>query len=127
MSDEFESGSSPHDEIARLEQRLEDLADDMERCRKLAILAKVMVMGSVAWIAAGLVGLVGLGGTSIVVSIAAILAGLILGGSNRSSMEHTQADIDKTEARRHELIGAIDLRTVRSQTVAPETPVRWLH
>ena len=127
MNDEFESEPSPHEEIARLEQRLESLADDIERCRKLAILAKVMIVGSAAWIAAGVVGLAPFGGIAIMVSIALLLTGLILGGSNRSSLEHVQADIARTEARRNDLIGVIDLRTVRARPMAPETPVRWLH
>ena len=127
MNDQFESEPSPHEEIARLEQRLEDLADDVERCRKLAILAKVMVAGGVAWLIAGMTGLVGSGATALMVSIASILSGLILGGSNRSTMEHLQAEIGRAEERRNDLIGVIDLRTVRARTAAPESPVRWLH
>lgn len=127
MSDEFDSGPLPQEEIARLERRLDELADEMERCRKLAILAKALVAGGAVWLAAGIFGLVGSGGTSVMVSIAAILAGLILGGSNRSTMEQGRADIATTEARRNELIGAIDLRTVRARMATPEQPVRWLH
>jgi hypothetical protein len=127
MNDEFESEPSPHEEIARLEQRLEELAEDIERCRKLSILAKVMVAGGVAWLIAGIAGLVGSGAIALMVSIASTLSGLILGGSNRSTMEHLQADIGRTEERRNNLIGVIDLRTVRTRTAAPDTPVRGLH
>jgi len=127
MNDEFESEPSPHEEIARLEQRLEELAEDIERCRKLSILAKVMVAGGVAWLIAGIAGLVGSGAIALMVSIASTLSGLILGGSNRSTMEHLQADIGRTEERRNNLIGVIDLRTVRARTAAPDAPVRGLH
>ncbi len=127
MTDELESGPSPQAEIERLELYLEQLADDVERCRKFAILARVMVWGSAAWIAAGVFGLIGFGANSLMVSLAVILTGFIVGGSNRSTLEEDRAKIAKAEARRNELIGAIDLRTVRASMVTPDTPGRWLH
>jgi len=52
-----------------------------------------------------------------------VLGGLVLKGSNDSTMRQTQAALETAEASRTELIGALNLRTVSD---APQTP-RWLH
>ncbi len=118
----------PHEEIARLESRIEVLAEHLERCGKLAVFAKVLLAGGALWLAAGIFGIVGLAAPSAMGSITAILAGFILGGSNRSTMQQYQAQLDAAEARRTGLIDGADLRTVSAQ--APgfgEQPVRRLH
>jgi len=128
MNGDIEIEELPHEEIERLEARIEELADHLERCGKLAMFAKALLAGGALWLALGILGIVGLAAPSAMGSITAILAGFILGGSNRSTMQQYQALLDAAEARRSALIGAIDLRTVSMQATAPgDGPVRLLH
>jgi hypothetical protein len=118
----------PHREIARLEAKIEDLADDIERCRKLALFSKVLAAGGALWLIAELFGVLRLGAPGAIGSLTAILGGFILGGSNRSTMLQAQGALDAAEVRRIELIGAIDLRAVNAdlEPAAPP-PSRLLH
>ena len=128
MNGDIETEEPPHEEIERLEARIEELAEHLERCGKLAVFAKVLLAGGALWLALGLLGIVGLAAPSAMGSITAILAGFILGGSNRSTTQQYQASLDAAEARRSALIGAIDLRTISAQaTPFGEAPVRRLH
>lgn len=126
MDDESDVAEAPHDEIARLEARIEELADAIERCRKFDAASKVVMIGGALWFFAGLFGLVNLDGTALAGSIAAVLGGIVLNGSNGSTMQQTRAALDAAEARRAELIGALDMRTVETDLTGP-SPGRWLH
>ncbi len=110
---ENEHDVSAHEQIARLEGKIEELADAVERCRKLGLFAHVLVIGGALWLFAGLFGIVYFG-PAMLGAITAILGGLVLGGSNRSTMQQNQAALDQSEAQRNSLIGAIELRTVNA-------------
>ena len=114
---------SAHEAIARLEAKIEQLSDDLERCHKIALFSKVLLVGGALWLAVGLVGIVYLGPAALG-AIAAILGGIVLNGSNRSTMQQIQAAIDTADAQRTALIGAIDLRTVEASRA---DSARWLH
>ena len=60
-----------------------------------------------------LLGLLTAGESAALGSIALILGGIVSLGSNVSTLRQTEAAIAAAEARRSELIGGIDLRTVR--------------
>jgi hypothetical protein len=115
-----------HEAIARLEARIEALADDLERCRKIALFSKLLLTGGALWLAAGLLGIVYLGPAALG-AIAAILGGIVLSGSNRSTVQQVEAALNTAERQRAALIGAIDLRPVDGRVEAPSEPVRWLH
>ena len=121
-----ELGLPAHEQIARLESRLEQLADELERCRKIGTFSKVVMAGGAIWLGAGLFGFVYLGSATLG-AIAAILGGIVLNGSNRSTMQQLQATIDATESQRTELIGTIELRTVETDGRRSNDTVRWLH
>lgn len=121
-----ELGLPAHEQIARLESRLEQLADELERCRKIGTFSKVVMAGGAIWLGAGLFGFVYLGSATLG-AIAAILGGIVLNGSNRSTMQQLQASIDAAERERTELIGTIDLRTVEADGRRSNDTVRWLH
>jgi hypothetical protein len=110
---EDEQDVSVREQIARLEGKIEELADAVERCRKLGLFAHVLVIGGALWLFAGLFGIVYFG-PAMLGAITAILGGLVLGGSNRSTMQQSQAALAQAEARRNDLIGAIDLRTINT-------------
>lgn len=117
-----EQNVSVRDQIARLEQRIEDLADAVERCRKLGLFASVLVTGGTLWLFAGIFGFVYFG-PAMLGAITAILGGLVLGGSNRSTMQQNQDALEKAEMQRNSLIGTIELQIVGE----PSAPARWLH
>jgi hypothetical protein len=128
VSEDDDIAEEPREEIARLEARIEELADDVERCRKIALVSRIVLIAGLLWLTAEVLGITRSGALGLIGSIAAILAGLVLSGSNRSTMLQAQAALDAAEARRTELIGAIELRTVdgRIDAGSPD-PVRWLH
>jgi hypothetical protein len=127
MSDTIDIAADPRDEIARLEARTEQLAEDLERGRKIAVFAKVLLAGGALWLAAGLLGIVNLG-PAMMGAITAILGGFVLKGSNDSSTRQAQAALDAAEAARTDLIGAMALRTVDGRYEAgPPEPVRRLN
>ena len=127
MNDTTDFAGDPREEIARLEARIEQLAEDLERCRKIGVFAKLLLAGGALWLAAGLLGIVNTG-PAMMGAITAILGGFVLKGSNDSSSRQAQAALDTAEAARTDLIGAMALRTVDGRVDAgPAEPVRWLH
>jgi hypothetical protein len=128
VSEDDDIVAEPREEIARLEARIEELADDLERCRKIALLSKLVLLAGLLWLTAEVLGITRSGAPGLIGSIAAILAGLVLSGSNRSTMVQAQTALDSAEARRASLIGAIDLRTVDGGAgIGSPNPIRWLH
>jgi len=122
MNDTTDIAEEPHDQTTRLETRIEELADAVERCRKIGLFANVVLIGGLLWLVAGVLGYASFT-PAMFGAITAVLGGLVLKGSNDSTMRQTQAALETAEASRTELIGALNLRTVSD---APQTP-RWLH
>ena len=100
----------PTDEIARIETRLEELAEAAERCRKFILASKAAIAGGAALLLATMFGLVGL--TAALGSIAMILGGIVSLGSNVSTLRQTEEAIGAAEVSRSDLISRIDLRLV---------------
>jgi hypothetical protein len=106
------TAAESHEEIARLEDEIEKLAETLERCRKIEIAAKVaMAAGLIALISVP-VGLVTLGPLLLVVAITAAIGGLVAYGSNVSTERQAMAELKAAEALRVELIEASELRLV---------------
>lgn len=107
-----EPDTDPHSEIARLEARIEELALRLETCRKYAAAALVaMGLGAVLLVAA-LTGAIRLDAVTVMAAGAALLGGIVLSGSNRSTTREVEAELAEAEAERAALIGSIDLRVV---------------
>ena len=100
----------PTDEIARIEERLEELAEAAERCRKFILASKAAIAGGAALLLATLLGLFGF--TAALGSIAMILGGIVSLGSNVSTLRQTEEAIGAAELLRSDLISRIDLRVV---------------
>ena len=128
MSVDDDIADEPREEIARLEARIEELADNLERGRKIRLVSKLVLIAGLLWLTAEVLGITRSGAPGLIGSIAAILAGLVLSGSNRSTMVQAQTALDTAEARRIALIGSIDLRTVDGRIGAGSSdPVPRLH
>src|SRR5262249_39476793 len=102
----------PREEIATLEARIEELAETIERCRKLIVLSKIALAVGVVLFGGFLLGVLGSELLPFVLGIIAILGGVVVLGSNTTTAESALADMKAAEARRAELIGTIKLRVV---------------
>ena len=107
-------------EIARLEQRIERLSDSLDRCRKVAVAAKIAIGLGAALLAALILGIVRADVLFLMIAAILLLGGIVLSGSNSRTAAEFAAGIADAERMRAELIGEIDL------TLVPE-PTRLLH
>ena len=107
----------PSDEISLIEERLEELAEVSERCRKIILVSKAAIAGGVALLLVTMLGLFGSNQAVALGSIAAVLGGIVSLGSNVSTLRQTTDAISAAEALRSDLIGRIDLRLVGERTV----------
>ena len=102
----------PTDEISLIEERLEELAEVSERCRKIILVSKAAIAGGFALLLVTVLGLFGSSQVAALGSIAAVLGGIVSLGSNVSTLRQTTDAISAAEALRSDLIGRIDLRVV---------------
>ena len=101
-----------HDQISRLESRIEQLAEKIERCRKIMMVARGAVgLGSLL-IVAMIAGVIRFDGLPILASLILLLGGLVTLGSNSSTLDEAAENLRAAEAERAALIGSIDLRVV---------------
>ena len=94
-----------HDDIARIETRIEELSEAIARCGKISLAAKLAIGAGFAWLALTLLGLVSLVFSMVVASMAAMIGGIVLLGSNATTWTQTEDALKKSEAMRAELIG----------------------
>lgn len=102
----------PRDQIARLETRLEELAEAMARCRKIKLISQIAVAGGGIWMAAATIGIVGFDPVAFMAAIAAVIGGTVMYGSNTTTSQEIDAAVKDAEADRAELIGMLKLRVV---------------
>jgi len=112
---------SSSDDIALIEARIEELSEAIERCRKLSVVARIVIGAGAAWIVLTLVGLIPFYPSTMVAALAATLGGIVLLGSNATTWTQTEEALHKSEAQRAQMIGQIEMRVV------DETKPRWLH
>jgi hypothetical protein len=100
------------EQISRLEERIEELADVIERCRKLMLFAKAAISVGGVLIVAMMFGAIRFDPAAMIGALTAVIGGTVLLGSNSSTSEQTMAAMQAAEEQRAELIGRIDLRVV---------------
>ena len=101
-----------HEQILHIEARIEDLADIIERCRKIILFSKAAVAAGGILILATIIGAVGFDPTVLIGAIAAVVGGIVVFGSNTSTLKQTTTAMKAAEAYRTELISRMDLRVV---------------
>ena len=97
------------DAIARIEERIEALAEELARCRKISLAAELRRRRRLHLARSrALVGLISLMCTFMTVgAIAAIIGGVVLLGSNATTWTQTENAIRASEALRADMIGRI--------------------
>ena len=106
----------PHDEIARLEAEIEEKSEAIERCRKVILVSKIAAAAGGLAIILLLLGIIPSNATLLVMSIAAVLGGLVGLGSTTTTAGQLADAVKNAEARRAALIGTINLTIVGDET-----------
>src|SRR5262245_17166131 len=120
-------GGDLHEQILRVETHLEELTDVVEKCRKIDLISKVALTGGGLVILATTFGVVGFNPAVMLGSIAAVIGGTVIFGSNASTLNQTGAAVKAAETHRAELISRLDFRVVgneSSRTAAKEAGKR---
>ncbi len=102
----------PHEDIAQLEAEIDRLAEAAERCRKIIQASKAAIIFGGLLLAAILLGFIRADAMPLFGSLAAIIGGIVVFGSNSSTAKQMAERIAAAEAERAALIGGIDLRLV---------------
>ena len=110
----------PRDQIARLEGEIESLAEAADRCRKIALAARIAAGGGALLLVGVLLGALRADGLSLMLTAILILGGIVAYGSNATTARQVADRIAAAEQSRAELISAMDLTPLRE-------PSRLLH
>jgi len=111
-AEESEPDGDVRDEIARLEAQIEALAETIESCRKLILMAKIAIACGAIAMPAMLFGAIRDDLAVLTGAMAALLGGIVVLGSNRSTSNQALARMKAAEARRTALIDGLELREV---------------
>ncbi len=109
------SDGDPRTEILRLEAKIEELTELIERCRKIILISKIAVAIGGIWPLGLAIGLMRFDPVTMIGAIAVIIGGTVVFGSNTSTAKQTAAAAEAAEARRAELIGKMNLTVVTEQ------------
>ena len=100
------------EEIVRLEADIEQFAATIESCRKLILIAKGAMALAGVLIVAALLGAINLDPALLIGAFGVVLGGIVVFGSNASTLEQAMAATRAAELRRSQMIGQIELRVV---------------
>ena len=106
------SGRDLHEQVAALELKIEELSRALERCRKLTLVAKASIAVGGVLLVATVSGMMNFEGAAMIFAIAAVLGGVVLLGSNRTTQQQTAAALATAETALTRLIDEIDPRPV---------------
>jgi len=107
-----EQDLDPSREIGLLEQRIEQLSDKLEGCRKFILAARIAMALGGAILAGLMFGVIRFDALAMSLGIVGLIGGFVVSGSNRSTAQEAEAQIAASEARRAELISGMGLRVV---------------
>jgi len=100
------------DDIARIEARIEELADAVERCRKFSLAAKTAIVAGSLWIGLTLVLVVPYVPYLAVGALALVIGGIVLLGSNATTWREIETALRASEAMRTDMISRLELRVI---------------
>src|SRR5215203_5615405 len=99
-------------QIEDLETEIERLREASDRCRKILVGARALVIGGGLLFLTLILGIVAFDPVLLLLGIAAVPAGIALYGSNRRTLDDLTADIADRQTRRREMIDRLDLEPV---------------
>jgi hypothetical protein len=102
----------PHDEVVRLEERIEDLAAKIESCRKLILVSRIAVASGGLVLTGMLFGVIRFDPAIMAAAVAALLGGIAVWGSNSSTAQQAAKELASAESDRSVLIEEMDLGDV---------------
>ena len=102
----------PPREIGLLEQRIEQLSDKLEGCRKFILAARIAMALGGAILAGLMFGVIRFDPVAMSLGVVGLIGGFVVSGSNRSTAQEAEAQIAASEVRRAELISGMGLRVV---------------
>ena len=104
--------ADPHERISQLEAAIDDLAERIERCRKIIFAAKIAIALGAVTLLALLVGAVRFDPIVMMVGMIAVIGGIVVLGTNTATAQQMAADMAHAEADRATLIDTLELRRV---------------
>jgi hypothetical protein len=114
--------ADPRDQIARLEDQIEQLTENITRYGKFILASRIAIGAGGLYLAAATLGVVMFDPLGFICAITAAIGGIVVLGSNTSSSRQAAAAIETAEALRAELIGTIDLQLVESKKLNGKNP-----
>jgi uncharacterized membrane protein YuzA (DUF378 family) len=107
-------------EISDVEERIEGVAESLERCSKIILVSKISIMlGGMLMLATGLFRF---DSVAMIVGATAVIGGIVLFGSTKATAKQTSAAMKDAESLRAQLISELDLRTVEETQSAETQP-----
>ena len=103
------------DEIERLELRIEELREAIERSRRLMLAGQACAVAGPAMFACFVLGLIDFTPVRMIVGIALAIGGVVLTGSSRASTEQLMLSLKRTEEERSAAIDALELVQVQDR------------
>lgn len=97
------------DEIERLEIRIEELREAIERSRRLMLAGQACAVVGPAMFVCFMIGLIDFTPVRMIVGIALAIGGVVLTGSSRASTEQLMLSLKRTEEERSAAIDALEL------------------
>lgn len=104
-------------EIALLEQRIEQLSDSIMTCQKISVGSKVAIAIGAGWLGLIVLRVVPFVPAGVFAALTAIIAGIVLLGSNSRTWSELETERFEREAERAVLIGRLPLRLVGDERV----------
>jgi hypothetical protein len=105
----------PQEHIAQLEARIDDLAERIERCRKIIVAAKIAIALGAVTLLLLLIGAVRFDPVVMMAGVIALIGGIVVLGTNVSTAKQMAAEMARAEAQRSGLIDQLDLRLVADE------------
>ena len=102
-------GFAPVEQIEKLEIRIEELREAIERSRRLMLAGQACAVVGPAMFVCFMLGLIDFTPVRMIVGIALAIGGMVLTGSSRASTEQLMLSLKRTEEERSAAIDALEL------------------
>ena len=100
--------------VEQLEAEIEELRETAQNCGKWILASKLAMAVAGAWLVAIAMGVIGVDPTALVLAIALMLGGIVLAGSNASTLRRTLEALNVKEAQRMRAIDGAGLAVVET-------------